>query len=148
MALRHPSEYPFNEGRLVSNKGLDIAVRDYDEHFVEEHVPHSNALHSVLKGRGAYLVGPMARYSLNFDRLPPLVQQAARDANLRRVCRNPFQSIVVRAVEVALRLRRSAADHRGVRAARAAARDARGPPKAPGSAAPKRRAASSFTGTG
>jgi coenzyme F420-reducing hydrogenase alpha subunit len=99
VALRHSSEYPFNEGRLVSNKGLDIAVRDYTEHFVEEHVAHSNALHSVLKGRGAYLVGPMARYSLNFDRLPPRIQQAARDANLPAVCRNPFQSIVVRAVE-------------------------------------------------
>ena len=24
VALRHPDEYPFNEGRLVSNKGLDI----------------------------------------------------------------------------------------------------------------------------
>jgi coenzyme F420-reducing hydrogenase alpha subunit len=100
VALRHDSEYPFNEGRLVSNKGLDIAIRDYDEHFVEEHVARSNALHSVLKGRGAYFVGPMARYSLNFDRLPPHVQQTARDANLSPVCRNPFQSIVVRAVEV------------------------------------------------
>ncbi|MEQ1910679.1 MAG: Ni/Fe hydrogenase subunit alpha [Vicinamibacterales bacterium] len=99
VALRHSSEYPFNEGRLVSNKGLDIAVRDYHEHFVEEHVSHSNALHSVRKGHGAYLVGPMARYSLNFDRLPPRIQQAARDANLPAVCRNPFQSIVVRAVE-------------------------------------------------
>jgi coenzyme F420-reducing hydrogenase alpha subunit len=100
VALRHPSEYPFNEGRLVSNKGLDIAIRDYDEQFVEEHVAHSNALHSVLKGRGAYFVGPMARYNLNFDRLPAQVQQAARDANLSPVCRNPFQSIVIRAVEV------------------------------------------------
>jgi coenzyme F420-reducing hydrogenase alpha subunit len=100
VALRHPSEYPFNEGRLVSNKGLDIAVRDYERHFVEEHVAHSNALHSVLAGRGAYLVGPMARYSLNFDRLPPVVQQAARDAKLSSVCRNPFQSIVVRTVEM------------------------------------------------
>jgi coenzyme F420-reducing hydrogenase alpha subunit len=100
VALRHPSEYPFNEGRLVSNQGLDIAVREYDEHFVEEHEARSNALHSVLKGRGAYFVGPMARYSLNFDRLSPLAQQAARDANLPPICRNPFQSIVVRAVEV------------------------------------------------
>jgi coenzyme F420-reducing hydrogenase alpha subunit len=100
VALRHPSEYPFNEGRLVSNKGLDIAVRDYDEHFAEEHVAHSNALQSVLVGRGAYFAGPMARYSLNFDRLSPLAQQAARTANLPPVCRNPFQSIVVRAVEV------------------------------------------------
>lgn len=100
VALRHPGEYPLNEGRLVSNKGLDIAVREYDQHFSEEHVAHSNALHSVLNSRGAYFVGPLARYSLNFDRLSPLAQQAAREAGLAPVCRNPFQSIVVRSVEI------------------------------------------------
>jgi coenzyme F420-reducing hydrogenase alpha subunit len=100
VALRHPREYPLNEGRLVSNRGLDIAAREYEAHFAEEHVAHSNALHSALRERGAYFVGPMARYSLNFDRLSPIAQQAAREAGLGPVCRNPFQSIVVRAVEV------------------------------------------------
>jgi len=100
IALRHPAEYPFNEGRLVSNKGLDIAVQDYDEHFIEEHVQHSNALHSVLKGHGAYFAGPLARYNLNFDRLSPIAQEAARAAGLGPVCRNPFQSIIVRSVEI------------------------------------------------
>jgi coenzyme F420-reducing hydrogenase alpha subunit len=100
VALRHASEYPFNEGRLVSNKGLDIAVRDFETHVVEEHVAHSNALHAVLKERGAYLVGPLARYSLNFDRLSPLAQEAARQAGLGPVCRNPFQSLLVRSVEI------------------------------------------------
>jgi coenzyme F420-reducing hydrogenase alpha subunit len=100
VALRHPDEYPFNAGRLVSNKGLDIAVRDYDQHFVEEHVPYSNALHAVLRQRGAYHVGPLARYSLNADRLSPLAQEAARSAGLTAVCRNPFQSIIVRCVEM------------------------------------------------
>ncbi|MFI5119289.1 MAG: Ni/Fe hydrogenase subunit alpha [Thermoanaerobaculia bacterium] len=99
VALRHPSEYPFNEGRIVSSRGLDVAVGDYESHFVEEHVPQSNALHSALKGRGAYFVGPLARYGLNFDRLPPAVQELAKEAGLPPVCRNPFQSIVVRAVE-------------------------------------------------
>ena len=33
VALSHPDEYPMNEGRLVSNKGLDIA--DYGAHFNE-----------------------------------------------------------------------------------------------------------------
>jgi Coenzyme F420-reducing hydrogenase, alpha subunit len=100
VALHSGDEYPFNEGRLVSNKGLDIAARGYDDHFVEEQVPHSNALHSVLKERGAYFVGPMARYNLNFDRLSPLAQEAARSAGLGAVCRNPFQSIIIRSVEV------------------------------------------------
>jgi coenzyme F420-reducing hydrogenase alpha subunit len=100
VALRHATEYPFNEGRLVSNKGLDMAVHDYETHVVEEHVAHSNALHAVLKERGAYLVGPLARYSLNFDRLSPLAQEAARQAGLGPVCSNPFQSILVRSVEI------------------------------------------------
>ncbi len=100
VALSHPDEYPFNEGRVVSNRGLDIASRDYDEHFVEEQVEHSNALHSIIKGRGAYFCGPMARYSLHFDKLSSVAREAARAAGLGAKCMNPFQSIIVRAVEV------------------------------------------------
>ncbi len=100
VALRHPQEYPFNEGRLVSNKGLDIAVRDYDQYFVEEHVKHSNSLHSQLKERGSYFVGPLARYNLNFDKLSSLAQESARAAGIGAVCRNPFRSIIVRSVEI------------------------------------------------
>ena len=99
VALRHPDEYPFNEGRIASTAGLDIAVREYDAHFVEEHVKHSNALHATLRERGAYFVGPLARYALNYERLSPLAREAAQAAGLGAVCRNPFQSIVVRAVE-------------------------------------------------
>ncbi len=100
VALRHPDEYPFNEGRLVSSRGLDIPVSEYDRHFVEEQVPYSNALHSRLTGRGAYCVGPLARYNLNFDRLSPTAQEAARSAGLSSSCTNPFRSIIVRSVEV------------------------------------------------
>jgi coenzyme F420-reducing hydrogenase alpha subunit len=100
VALRHPQEYPFNEGRLVSDKGLDIDIREYDEQFVEEHVARSNALHSVLKRRGAYFVGPLARYNLNYDHLSPVAQEAAREGGLEPFCRNPFRSIIVRSVEI------------------------------------------------
>lgn len=99
VALQHPTEYPLNEGRLVSNKGLNIEVRDYDNHFVEEHVQHSNALHSVIKKRGTYFVGPLARYNLNFDKLSPIAKEAAREAGLETTSNNPFKSIVVRSIE-------------------------------------------------
>lgn len=99
VSLRHPDEYPFNEGRLVSNKGLDIAVNEYDIHFAEEHVERSHALHSYLKKRGAYFVGPLARYNLNFDKLTPLCQETAKAVNLGEKCFNPFKSIIVRAIE-------------------------------------------------
>jgi sulfhydrogenase subunit alpha len=99
VSVQHPGEYPINEGRIVSNKGLDIAANEYDAHFEEIHVPHSNALHARIRERGSYLLGPLARYSLNFDRLSPLAQQAAREAGLGPVCTNPYRSIIVRAVE-------------------------------------------------
>ena len=99
VALRHPSEYPFNEGRLVSNRGIDIAVADYDSEFEERHVARSTALQSVTRKRGSYLVGPMARYNLNYDRLSADTQTLAKDAGIGSVCRNPFQSILVRGIE-------------------------------------------------
>jgi sulfhydrogenase subunit alpha len=100
VALRHPDEYPFCEGRLVSNKGLDIAVREYDECFVEEQVSYSTALHSRMRARGAYLCGPLARFNLNFDRLSDAARGAAEALGLAAPCRNPFKSILVRLVEI------------------------------------------------
>ncbi|HET6375542.1 MAG TPA: nickel-dependent hydrogenase large subunit, partial [Methylocella sp.] len=99
-ALRHASEYPFNEGAIVSNRGLCIAPCEYENHFVESHIERSTALYSSLRGTSSYLAGPLARYSLNFDRLSPLAQEAAREAGLGPVCNNPYRSITVRAAEV------------------------------------------------
>ncbi len=101
VALRDDDgRYPIDRGRIVSSSGLDIPAEDFEDHFVEEQVAHSNALHSRLRGGGSYMVGPLARYSLASDTLSPLAREAARDAGLEPSCRNPFQSIVVRAVEL------------------------------------------------
>jgi sulfhydrogenase subunit alpha len=99
VALRHPDEYPITEGKLVSSRGLDIEIRDYEKHFVEEHVEHSNALHSKIVGRDSYFCGPLARYNLNADRLTPAARKAAAEAGLAVPCLNPFKGIVARAVE-------------------------------------------------
>ena len=75
-----PDAYAVEDGRLVSNRGLDIPVSEYEQHFVEEHVEWSNALHSHVIGRGNYLVGPLARWALSGDRLTPLALEAASEA--------------------------------------------------------------------
>ncbi len=100
VSLRHPTDYPICEGRVVSSSGLDIPVSEYEKHFMEEHVPHANALHSVMIGKGAYKVGPLARYNLNYDRLTPLCKEEAKAAGLGKTVNNPFKSIVVRSVEL------------------------------------------------
>ncbi len=100
VSLRGPGEYPFCEGRLVSNKGLDIGIEEFGAHFSEEHVQHSNALHSWTKGNGAYFTGPLARYNLNYDNLSQVVKEMAEEVGLGSQCRNPFKSIIVRCVEI------------------------------------------------
>mgnify|MGYP001420204775 CR=1 FL=1 len=102
VSVWHPTEYPMLGERIVSSGGLDIPVAEYELHFEEIHEQRSNALFSRLRGRpgrGNYLAGPLARFALAFDKLTPLAREAARGVGLTPPCRNPFRSIVVRAVE-------------------------------------------------
>ncbi|MEU7580130.1 nickel-dependent hydrogenase large subunit [Streptomyces sp. NPDC041068] len=70
----------------------------------EEHLPHSTALHATLDGR-RHLTGSLARFAISGRWLSPAAVEAAREAGLGdpyagAICRNPFRSILVRAVEV------------------------------------------------
>ncbi len=99
VALSHPHEYALNEGRVVSSWGLDIDAADFEAHFQEHHVAHSNALQALAVGRGPYLVGPLARFALNAATLPDEVLALAAEVGVAAPVRNPFRSIVVRALE-------------------------------------------------
>jgi len=99
VALRHPEEYAIIEGTLVSNKGLDIPIEEFENHFQEEHVKHSTSLQAAIKERGPYCVGPLARFNLNFDKLSPVAQEVAHDVGLEPECFNPFKSIIARGIE-------------------------------------------------
>jgi sulfhydrogenase subunit alpha len=100
VAVDHPTEYPMLGGHVRSDAGLRFPAAAFGDHVEEHAVAHSTALHARLRGRGDYLVGPLARYSLHAARLSPAARRAAQDAGLGPTCRNPFRSIVVRAVEV------------------------------------------------
>jgi sulfhydrogenase subunit alpha len=100
LSLRREDGYPLESGSVVTSTGLAFAVERFDEYVAEQHVKHSTALHAWLRGHGRYVVGPLARYSLNHDVLTGVARQAAADAGLGPTCRNPFRSIVVRAVEL------------------------------------------------
>lgn len=100
VSLRHPTEYAVLDGRVVSDRGLDIDVDDFDREFVEVQVPHSTALHARRRNGGRYLTGPLARWSNNHDRLTPQVQALAEEVGVGSVERNPFRSILVRGLEV------------------------------------------------
>src|SRR5262249_16045033 len=101
VCLKHPEEYPLNEGNVASSGGLNIPVEKYEEHFQERQVPHSTALPTLLMPEAnPYLVGPLARVNLCFDPLSPTARREAEKCKFERPCRNNFKSIVARALEL------------------------------------------------
>ena len=46
-----------------------------------------------------YLVGPNARYNLNYELLTPRCKKLAKEVGLGPVCNNQFKSIIIRAIE-------------------------------------------------
>ena len=103
VALRHPTDYPLTEGRIVSDQGLDIAADEYAQHFAEEHRPQSTALFSLLRGE-AYLVGPLARLNLNLDRLPDDSRRLLGLSGIQLPSGNMFHSLFARALEIHIAL--------------------------------------------
>ncbi len=101
VALRHPDEYPFNDGRIVSNDGIDLRPSDWRDAFHEEHHEGSNALHARTADGGVYLLGPAARISLSSAGLHPLAAEALSASGLAgQIRRNPYWSIAARAIEL------------------------------------------------
>ncbi|MFE9172172.1 Ni/Fe hydrogenase subunit alpha [Streptomyces kebangsaanensis] len=116
LALRDPGRYAIDSGTPAvmaapgdSDAGpgpapREFPVTDFERHVCEEQVPHSTALTATLDGR-RHLTGALARFAISGRWLHPTAAEAAREAGLGdpaagAVCRNPFRSIVVRAVEV------------------------------------------------
>ncbi|MFI6875545.1 Ni/Fe hydrogenase subunit alpha [Streptomyces sp. NPDC050400] len=103
LALSEAGRYAIETGTpTVLRQGGDtvrrFALADFPREVVEVQVAHSTALHATLGGR-RHLTGSLARYAINHRLLSPLARQAAQEAGLDAVCRNPFRSILVRAVE-------------------------------------------------
>ncbi len=103
VALCPDDEYPMNLGPITSSKGLRVEQEEFGDAIEERQVPHSTALHSVLRGRGPYFVGPLARLNLNADKLHPRASEL-----LPKLCdavgaalpwRNSYLGLLARALE-------------------------------------------------
>ena len=99
VSLRHSHDYPMDAGRIVSDRGLDIAINEFEAFFTEHHIPHSTALHCLLQGQ-PYLLGPLARLNLNLDRLPAESRALLDETGIVFPSRNMFHSIIARAIEI------------------------------------------------
>lgn len=100
VALHRPDEYAVYDGEVWSSKRKPVPVDEFDKIYLEEHVRHSNALHSRTVDGNAYLVGPLARLNLNYEQLSPLAQKALQESGVKLPLCNPYKSLIARAIEL------------------------------------------------
>ena len=102
VAMRHPDEYPYNDGRIVSTDGLDIAPGRLGRRSSRSCT--SRARTPSMRGRTtarSTCSGPTARIALTADTLHPLAAEALAETGLADAIRvNIHRSIVARAVEL------------------------------------------------
>lgn len=104
VSLSHADEYPMNEGRVVSNRGLDESMDGFMKILQEYQVGDSTALYSGIKRDSSlspYLVGPIARLNLNYERLPSEIRERIEESPVVLPITNTQMSIVARSVEMA-----------------------------------------------
>lgn len=100
VALHHPEEYGVIEGDVLSSNGRKLSISEYENGYIEEHVRHSNALHSRTVDNNTYLVGPLARLNLNHEQLMPRAKNALQEFGIRLPVKNPYKSLIARSVEL------------------------------------------------
>ncbi|QEU90112.1 Ni/Fe hydrogenase subunit alpha [Streptomyces kanamyceticus] len=108
-ALAEPETYAIETGtpavlRADSDTPNLFPLHTFLDRVREEHLPHSTALHATLDGR-RHLTGSLARFAISGRWLSRTAVRAARAAGLGDpragvFSRNPYRSILVRAVEV------------------------------------------------
>jgi len=100
IASSDPKYYAINEGRLKSSKGLDIDEMDYRKNIYEKQKAYSTALHSYIKDRDSFMVGPLPRVNLNYNQLSQDAKNAAKRTGVKFPNYNPFVSHLARAIEL------------------------------------------------
>jgi coenzyme F420-reducing hydrogenase alpha subunit len=100
VALHHPDEYAVIEGEILSSNRGSLPVAEYESKYIEEHVRHSNALHSHTVDGNTYIVGPLARLNLNHEQLLPITKKLLAESGIQLPLKNPYKSLIARAVEL------------------------------------------------
>ncbi len=100
ISLRHQHEYAINEGVFTSSKGGSWSIDEYQEQFIEEQVDYAMAKKCLLKGRGPFMVGALARVNIKFDQFHEETKKLAEDVCFNVPDYNPFHNNVAQALEI------------------------------------------------
>ena len=98
VSLGGTSDYPLYSGDVVTSDGTRVSPREYRSITNERVVKHSTAKHT-RHARDAYMVGALARFNNNADKLHPKAKEAASALGLVAPCYKPYWISVAQVVE-------------------------------------------------
>jgi coenzyme F420-reducing hydrogenase alpha subunit len=99
IALKDDNEYAFINGQIASTDTGLTSVDNYLNVTNEFCVPQSTAKYTK-NARDSYMVGALARFNINHEKLSQKAKSAADDLGLVAPCFNPFMITVAQLVEV------------------------------------------------
>ena len=100
ISLRSDDDYALYDGDICSSDTGRVPDDQYLKMTNEFIVPHSTSKHAKVT-RSSYMVGALARWNNNHDRLCELAHSAAGSLGLLPGCTNPYMNTIAQVVEAA-----------------------------------------------
>lgn len=100
VAVVHDQEYGILSGDVLSSSRGRLSLDQYIHTYLETHVRHSNALHSLTPEGKPYLTGPLARLNLNHEQLGTEAKDIMSETGISLPVNNPYKALLARAVEL------------------------------------------------
>ena len=100
ISLRSDDDYALYDGDICSTDTGRVPDGVYRKMTNEFVVPHSTSKHAKVN-RTSYMVGALARWNNNHDRLCELAHTAAGALGLEPGCTNPYMNTIAQVVEAA-----------------------------------------------
>jgi len=100
ISLRSDDDYALYDGDICSSDTGRVPDTEYRRMTNEFVIPHSTSKHAKVN-RTSYMVGALARWNNNHDRLGELAHTAAGALGLQPGCTNPYMNTIAQVVEAA-----------------------------------------------
>jgi sulfhydrogenase subunit alpha len=98
IGLTSQDEYALYDGQLASTDTGKAPVNEYLS-FTNEYIVPTSTAKWTKHARNSYMVGALARFNLNYEKLSPTAKKVAEMFNLKSVCHNPYMNSVAQLVE-------------------------------------------------
>jgi coenzyme F420-reducing hydrogenase alpha subunit len=98
ISLRNDDDYALYDGDICSTDTGRVPDSEYLKMTNEYVVPHSTSKHARVN-RSSYMVGALARWNNNHDRLCDVALGAAEQLGLKPNCHNPYMNTIAQVVE-------------------------------------------------